>query len=100
MVAELDRYADLQRAMATAKDDFDGERCNLLTEKQAALDGQAADYNGQLSVSWPSGVRVNNTKKGLSAHLGGSVTGCSWPIPPSKWAQPASGTVSQHLVVH
>ena len=51
MVAELDRYADLQRAMAAAKDSFDAGRANLLAEKQGALDAQARDYDGQLAVS-------------------------------------------------
>ena len=51
MVAELDRYADLQRAMAAAKDAFDAERASLLAEKQGALDAQARDYHGQLAVS-------------------------------------------------
>ena len=50
MMAELDRYAALQRAMAQAREAFDQEKEQLQQERQAALDAQARDFQQQLAV--------------------------------------------------
>ena len=74
MVAELDRYADLQRAMAAAKDAADADRSNLLAGKQAALEAQAGDYDGQLAVSLavPAGTVTQRTQgTALKQNTGG-----------------------------
>ena len=53
IVAELDRYAALQRTMAQAKEAFQQEKEQMAQERQAALDAAARDFQGQLQVrSW------------------------------------------------
>ena len=53
-MAELDRYAALQRTMAQAREAFEQEKDALQLERQAALDAMARDFQNQLAVSLPS----------------------------------------------